>query len=162
MVSQKLSQLVDCYGEVEDIQAKIPDEYAKLYALCDFWRVFHKTPQFKATFPGDFEVFGRSMGLDWVFDHTKCPPQFRPFWDLLVSQENDCGLTIVPEGVFSFDPDVDKEDTDPLWFSSWDGELGYFKTVLEEMREKGKIPGLRERQLIALLEWEIEKDDPDD
>jgi len=160
MVKVEQSEFAYIREQVLDNGMNIFDRYPELHAACDFWMIFHKNEKFRAMFPGDFEAFGRSLGLDWVFDHAKCPEQFRPYLDLIIGLRGCFNLTLVPEGVFTFDSDGEKDDTWGLHLEVWDVELDVWEDQMKVIRKDGKIPGLRERQLIALLEWEIEKDDP--
>ena len=121
------------------------DKYKELYAFCDFWMMFHKTPGFKAIHGDDFEAFGRSMGLDWVFDHKETPSEFREYVDLLAKEDWQGFLTLVPEGLFEFD-----SEENGLYLNCWDTLLSLVKNRDgHELSDRGN-------QLAELIEQRIE------
>jgi hypothetical protein len=152
--SKKWSTLVcrryeklDCCDQAWDLY----DKYIELHTLCDFWTMFHHTPQFKAIYGDDFEAFGRTLGgLNWVFDHTNTPSEFREYMDLYKKWDSEI-LTLVPEGSLVLHDD--KGEWEGLGSDDWEFVLQVTEgCYIADRLEDGQEPSGREKRLIELLE----------
>ncbi len=149
-----LSEFTDAREQAwaDPANIEIFERYKELYALTDFFAMFHATPHMQEHYSGNLESLARSVGLDWIFDHTKTPPQFVDYLDLLLDPVG-VFLTMVPEGGFNFCPDINSGSWG-LVFHGWTEVLDVITNDYKSSTMEGGLPSLRYKRLIKLLEAE--------
>ena len=105
--------------------------------------MFHATPHIQEHYSGNLESLARSVGLDWVFDHTNTPPQLVDYLDLLLDPVG-VFLTMVPEGGFNFCPDINS--------GSWGLVFHGWAEVLDVIENDYKSPPGRRRAAFVALQ----------
>jgi hypothetical protein len=152
----ELSEFIDVREQLwaDPANIEIFERYKELYALTDFFAMFHATPEIQERYKGSLESLGRSVGLDWVFDHAKTPPQLVEYLDLLIDGEG-VFLTVVPEGAFSFHPGLETGSWG-LVHNTWEEVLDVITSDYESSTMEGEPPSLRYKRLIRLLQEQAE------
>ncbi|MFA6221447.1 MAG: hypothetical protein WC647_03960 [Desulfomonilaceae bacterium] len=152
--SEFIEMREDFWNDPANIE--IFERYKELYALTDFFIMFHATPHMQEHYGGKLESLGRSVGLDWVFDHAKTPPQFVQYLDLLIDGEG-VFLTMIPEGAFSFHPDI-ANGSWGLVHNTWEEVLDVIINDYKSSTMEGGLPSLHYKRLIKLLRAMAEND----